>query len=180
MAVCMYVGDRALGRECESSSTPYLQNRERSFAVVAAFSKSSLNFLEHLKERGGKEWRETVAGGREGDKARRKKDLTTPQLSRRRRGGLVASRRIGTSLKTSLVTFGKGRRSENGNRSCETEFVKGSPPLCIVISTHFSRLVCASTAPAPPIHILRPSRNLSPDSYPTSSRFPSGLSFEML
>ena len=82
---------------------------------------------------------ETVEGGREGDKARRKKDLTTPQLSRRRRGGLVASRRIGTSLKTSLVTFGKGRRSENenGNRSCETEFVKSSPPLCIVISTHF-------------------------------------------
>ena len=71
--------------------TSYLQNRERS----ASHSKSSLNFLEHLKERGG----EGAAGNVEGREERRGKDLNPQDV------GLVASRRIVTTLKTSVVTF---------------------------------------------------------------------------
>ena len=71
--------------------TSYLQNRERS----ASHSKSSLNFLEHLKERGG----EGAAGNVEGREEGRGKDLNPQDV------GLVASRRIVTTLKTSVVTF---------------------------------------------------------------------------
>lgn len=78
--------------------TSYLQNRERS----ASHSKSSLNFLEHLKERGG----EGAAGNVEGGG----KDLNPEDV------GLVASRRIVTTLKTSVVTFEAEEEAAAGRR----------------------------------------------------------------